>query len=177
VKPKCVVTTFEGHAWERVTAFRVKNNNIKIQWLAYQHGNLFRLQHSLRRSVGRHFNPDAIFCSGFYSLLNLTSSIRMPEVKLFNMGSPRVNGNSSLLTNVDGDTNKNTYLVMPDGIESEIIYLYKFILNCASARSDCNFIFRLHPSISWDRLVKSHKELDKSLPNIEIDQCKGQWIG
>ena len=51
--------------------------------------------------------------------------------------------------------NKTNILVLPEGIESECLYMMKFILNKDFYNNNINFILRLHPLLSFDYLKKN----------------------
>lgn len=181
--PRYIITTFEGHAWERIAAARAKMINPSVIWMAYQHGNLFRLQHSLRRSLGKHFDPDVIFCSGSTPMRDLSTSLRIPNIPLYNMGSPRAIKHVSATNDRNEATRERTCLVIPDGIKSEIIYLFNFAIHCAQVREDYNFILRLHPSNSFEELSRRNRELANlprnviiSASTLEEDAAKSAWV-
>ena len=59
-------------------------------------------------------------------------------------------------------------LVAPEGIESECNVLFEFSLNCAKLNQDIQFIWRLHPIISFDNLINNNKKLENLPENITL---------
>ena len=58
IRPNFLVTTYEGHAWERLVFYNSRFIDRKIECIAYQHAPIFKFQHSIKRSFGREYNPD-----------------------------------------------------------------------------------------------------------------------
>ena len=61
---KNIVTTFEGHNWERLFYYFSRKNNPSINCIGFQHTIIFKYQHSLTRLLKREWNPDFILSSG-----------------------------------------------------------------------------------------------------------------
>ena len=64
LKPRFVLTTFEGHAREKLTFFCSKLFSKKIISIGYQHTILFPKQNSIKNYVSKKFIPDMIFTPG-----------------------------------------------------------------------------------------------------------------
>ena len=74
-------------------------------------------------------------------------------------------------------------LVVPEGAESESILLFDFSLKCAHEITDLQFIWRLHPNLTFENIAAKHKifqslpkniELSKSSLEEDIEICK--WV-
>jgi hypothetical protein len=59
-------------------------------------------------------------------------------------------------------------IVLPEGILSECIFLFEFALKCAQQMSDTTFIWRLHPSMCFEKICREKPEFSKVSPNISI---------
>lgn len=183
-RPKVLLTTYEGHPWERLVIKRARMAYPDICCATYQHGNLFRLQHSLRRSLGKEYDPDAIFCSGEVARLDLYSTLRIPDIPIFNLGSHRVSPvQHGYIRHDYSATRSQTCLVIPDGIASEIFRLFDFAINCALISNNVRYIFRLHPANSFQDLVKKNPSWRNLPPNVclstaslEEDVGDSAWV-
>ena len=56
--PDYIITTFEGHAWERLVFRSAREVCPQVKCLAYQHAPIFKNQHSIRRFIGNTYEPD-----------------------------------------------------------------------------------------------------------------------
>ena len=63
-KPKIIITTHEGHAWERVIYNAVRESDPNIKCIGYAHAPIFEKQHAVKRSLTKEYNPDVIYTSG-----------------------------------------------------------------------------------------------------------------
>ena len=64
LKPSTVITTYEGHPWERLVFYAARFANSSVNCIAYQHAIIFPLQHSIQRSWGPLFDPNIVLFSG-----------------------------------------------------------------------------------------------------------------
>ena len=159
---KRVVTTYEGHAFERVVYAASRESSPGIFCIGYQHAALFRLQHAARRSIGMKYDPDQILCAGPVGFRQLQEGRRMNHVSLGILGSNRC-------LNVLPDRTTATCLVLPEGIESECMKLFSFSLLCAVACPEIKFVWRLHPILLINKIKDQLKVFGKKMPNnIEI---------
>ena len=65
--PKNIITTYEGHGWERLFYFFAKKGFKKVKCLGYQHTLIFEKNHSVKRELEDLYNPDYILTSGILS--------------------------------------------------------------------------------------------------------------
>lgn len=158
---KSVVTTYEGHAWERVVYAETREARPDIACIGYQHAALFRLQHAAKRSLGEEYDPALILAAGPVGLNQLQSASNLSGISLGILGSNRsikeVSRNGSA-----------TCLVLPEGIVEECRILFTFSLLCAQAFPRMLFIWRLHPIMTFEKLVRRIPMLGNLPPNIEI---------
>jgi hypothetical protein len=187
-RPKILISTHEGHSWERLvySAARLASPNIKC--IGYIHTPLFKNQHAVKRSLARQYNPDMIFTSGYVQKKQLEEAELLHNIPIQVLGSVRCFENN--VENSDLQSNKLnkrakelTCLVIPEGIASEVDILFEFSLKCALLLPKVIFIWRLHPLFSFEKL-SAKKKIYKSLPkNIilsnknlleDFDSC--QWV-
>lgn len=157
-----LITTYEGHAWERVVYATARKQNPKIHCIGYQHAALFRLQHAARRSLGEHYDPDQILTGGSVGLRQLKSTDGLSRVSLGVLGSGRSFGKNV------SRINATSCLVLPEGTVEECEILFKFSLACAKAVPKMQFIWRLHPLLSLNKITEELPLLKKLPPNVEI---------
>jgi len=160
VQPKAIVTTFEGYAWERMTYAATREYNPKIKCIGYHHSVLLRLQHAIRRPLQLKFNPDWILTSGDQACEELTKTWEKSGTIVKVLGTKRVfKGNSG-----DAPTGK-AVLVLPEGIVSECLYMFRIVVDIASELPHQQFILRLHPLISRKKL----EHLEPRLSNFRLN--------
>ena len=160
-KAKSLITTYEGHAWERAVYGSVRQANSQITCVGYQHAVLFRLQHAAKRSLGKNFDPAMILAAGPVAFNQLQSANGLAGISLAILGSSR----SADVVPRNGEA---TCLVLPEGIVDECRSLFVFSLLCAKACPRVKFIWRLHPIMSFKTLLRQIPMLRKLPRNIEI---------
>jgi hypothetical protein len=164
--PKVLVTTYEGHSWEKIAFYSARKLKKDIFCIGYQHAALFKLQHGVRTLDDSRYNPDLILSSG-----------KASERQLLNRSDIRVSvgvlGSYRSQLNLDRHTKSfhphiKICLVIPEGTISESDYLFNFALNCALQFSDVKFILRLHPVIDFRDLSRRNKKLKKLPSNVTL---------
>ena len=168
-QPKNLITTYEGHAWERLAFAAARKANPQIICKAYQHAALFKLQHAICRNLAVGFNPDQILVSGQNSYERMIAERRLQNIPVQILGSNR--GNNGLIGNEIPRIleNKNAaihVLVVPEGITEECMLLFEYALIQAIQNPDISFVWRLHPLISRSELVKKNRKFNDLPPNI-----------
>jgi len=185
---KVIITTHEGHSWERLAFYSARQANPSVKCVGYLHAPLYQKQHAVKRSLNKNYNPDIIFTSGYVQKNQLDRTESLKNIPIEVLGSNRyfeeVAKTDDLRSNTKNKSfGKNTCLVIPEGIESEIHLLFDFSLICAKQFPSMSFIWRLHPLFSFDSLVTknkmcaslpdnvvlSHRELDQ-----DLDRC--DWV-
>ncbi len=168
VKPKCVVVTYEGQAWERLVCSTIKEKDPSIQFFAYQHAAVFKFQHSMMRKLQNSFNPDVILTSG-----NIAKQ-QLEERGAGTLALVRVLGSEKSIKTpktIDSLDSNKVCLVVPEGIESECNMIFEFSIKCAIEHPNIQFIWRLHPFMNFTRLIDNNNRL-KNLPNNIILSTK-----
>jgi hypothetical protein len=175
-KPKVIVVTHEGHAWERVAFAAARGASRAVRCIGYQHAALFRLQHAIRRNLANEYNPDHIQTAGLISKRQLEHAPSLEGIPISVLGSNRslkapVNNHRPAPGKKGAVGSKSPVcLVLPEGIASECHLLFEFSLECARACPDILFIWRLHPIIGFASLTAQNPKL-KNLPGMSY--CHG----
>lgn len=164
IKPKLIIITFEGHAWERVLIKTIKEINPNIKVGFYQFTSITKYQHSIFRKLKSGYNPDIIFTSGYISKKKFKKKFSSPVEVIGSIKSINVKNRSK---------RKNLYrfLILPEAFKSETQFLFNFAKNCAKLYPQYEFVFKSHPMmnsvISKEKTYKNFKISKKNL-NDEI---------
>ena len=166
--PKVIVTTFEGHALERLIFRNAREASDRINCVGYQHAPVFKYQHSIKRFLGEGYDPDYIFTSGSVPRRQLLSVLKGHDDKIKVLGSSRY-----IYSNTPWQINKSYHrkccLVAPEGNLRECSILFSFSLECAF-KSNIKFIWRFPPMVTMQSLIKC-KAVFSNLPqNISISK-------
>jgi hypothetical protein len=164
LRPKTIIVTLEGHSWERVVFATARNVLPTIYCVGYQHAALFNLQHAIKRPLGSVYDPNLILTSGTYAKEKLEEVLELKGIPIDVLGSIR----SVQPTVITNNSNMKTCVVLPEGIESECNLLFEFSLDCAILLPDIEFIWRLHPNMSYAMLIKRNSKLRKLPSNVTI---------
>lgn len=183
LKPRVLITTLEGHAWERLAFAAGREAFGETHCIGYIQGTLSRLQHAVRRSLSHAFNPDLILTAGAAAKAQLIGSETIRLIPVEELGSNRwIKPVSIKSRSAKRGAENPACLVVPEGIIEECCCLFLFSLECALAMPSINFIWRLHPLIIFDVLHKAESRFN-SLPaniilssnSIEADISRSQW--
>ena len=178
LRPKVIIVTFEGHAWERLAFAAARKVFPGLTCVGYHHTILFPRQHAALRPLGKPYDPDIVLTAGKYAEHRFQKSYAESSVKVAAMGIHRRQKKKS----VQDVKNGFGCLVIPDGIISEIEFLLGFALDAARQAPEIPFIFHLHPMVSWTSIVKRFPRF-RVLPanvcfssaGIENDFSRTQW--
>lgn len=165
-RPKVVVTTYEGHPWERLAFFAARSVDANITCVAYQHAALFRLQHAARRNLAKPYNPDYILTSGTVAKKQLERAPLLDGVGFALLGSGRAQAPTpgAETPAAPADAAEFSCLVLPEGDVDECNILFEFSIQCALALPQAKFVWRLHPLLSHEQLATKNPAL-RSLPD------------
>jgi len=185
LRPKAMMVTYEGYALERIAFSATRSAQPTVTCLGYQHSVISPLQHAIRRNLAREYNPDQILTAGSSSKAQLKVASDLAHTPISVLGS-----NKGAEAGVSASTSeerlshqRNSCLVLPEGIKSECYLLFEFSLACARVCPDLTFIWHLHPLFSFSMLAAGNPSLKKLPPNVvmsegtlenAVDQSK--WI-
>ena len=164
IDPMFIVTTYEGHAWERLAFYSAREAASGIKCLAYQHAPVFKYQHAIKRGIDNKYDPDYILTSGYISSKQLIASKLLDDSKIIVIGSGR-RIEKPLERKVSMDLSGRTCLVAPEGNIRECNILFQLSLKC---NNDIKFIWRFPPMIDYQELIKTDSTLSKLPHNITI---------
>jgi len=139
LRPRVVVTTYEGHSWERMVYASAKQIDNRIQCVGFLHAALFRLQHAAFRNLKKNYNPDRLLVSGKVGLRQLNNKTQLQDIPIENVGSNR------FVEIIDKNT-VEMCLVLPEGDISECKRLFSYSLICARKNPNIMFVWRVHPN-------------------------------
>jgi hypothetical protein len=182
LRPKAVVTTFEGHAYERLVFAAARGASPGLECIGYHHAVLFPLQHAIRRRVAGEYDPDRIVTAGASSRAQLELAPGLADTPISVLGSNR--GGDLLPVPSGGTEGRHACLVLPEGLRPECHLLFEFSLACARALPQLPFIWRLHPLVSFESLASKNPKLRAPLPpnvtlsdgTLEGDVGRSAWV-
>ena len=181
LSPKSLITTYEGHAWERLTFYYAREVNKDIKCLSYQHAPIFRYQHAIKRGVGGRYDPDIILASGIISEKQFLSYKNLKKSRIILLGSGRRLRKSIIKTSKISPM--KTCLVIPEGTLCECLILFEFVLQCALIVKDRYFIWRFPPQINCEEFIKQNlnfrnlpKNILVSSSSLDNDISKSEYV-
>jgi len=163
--PTFVISTFEGHAYERQIFRMSKKINPNITNIAYQHSIISKYANTINlKFPNEHFNPDVILCMGdsSYNFFKKTSVFQ--NLPMYILGSSKAN--NSPIISFSSKHKKSSCLIVPEGIYSECMHLLNLSVHCAQLLPSVQFYFRLHPIMQLKEIIRknSHRmEFPKNL--------------
>jgi len=168
--PSMVMGMYEGHASERCAwhAVRSSSSDQRI-CVGYQHTTLRRHAYAAKRSIGkdRQYDPDIILTLGDATRRTLMACKGLEGIDFITFGTHR-RGRGGPKEN--GPKSGSTFLVLPEGIPSECIYLFDFALECARRLPQSRFIFRTHPVLPFERIQGKLRGYGEGPANVEISR-------
>jgi len=178
-KPDVLITTFEGHSWEKIVFATAKKNNPDITCIGYQHSHHFRLQNGIRFMKDANLNPDIIFTSGSNGKKYCEQIFQ--NIPILNVGTKRFKISNSIEKKNLAMKGK-VCLVVPEGIVDECIKMFDYSILCAKKNPSVQFILRLHPLISLNQLIRQNSSYQNIPSNVTFsnnslieDAKKSKW--
>jgi len=168
-RPKFIVITFEGHAWERLLIKNIKKTKTKI--IAYQFSSITKNHHGIFRSLGEEYDPDCIFTTG-----KRISSIFKKKYKC----KVRVVGSNKWIKNKTYINNNNNkcILILTEGHIADCIKLINFGIEISKLDEDLKLYLRIHPLIKNKHKINldSYKNVEISNKSIEQDFYRSSYF-
>ena len=163
LEPTSILTTMEGHAFERLAFYSARQVNPDIKCFGYHHTILFPHQHSIKRPLGSDYDPDIILTAGNKTLNTLHQAYQEKQVDFLNIGIHRSSCPETIYEVKKPESAWNC-LVLPDGNISECLDLCCFAYYAAINIPKVKFVIRLHPLNSIAMLISKNKIFEQ-LPN------------
>jgi len=180
-KPKTVICTYEGNSFERLIFQAARSVEQSTRCIAYQHTLVYEFQHALSRMIGSNYDPDVILTSGELSRMAIQKALASnSSVDVKTAGTIRaVVGNKKFCFS----ENRSACLVSPDGTIDECKLLFGYAITTALLLRNTEFVFRLHPIVSFEQL-KKRGVLPENLPanitlstaTLEFDLSRCSWL-
>ncbi len=180
IKPKAMIVTYEGHAWERVVFSAARQACAGLQCVGYQHAAIFRLQHGALRKLGHSFDPDLILTAGSVAKAQIERCMKVRGIPVRVLGSCRARpslheSEAQHLCDEGRVSDHNSgesdaCLVLPEGLVSECLLLFEFSLKCAKLMPNMQFIWRLHPLVTPEGLMEADPRLRTLPANVEFSK-------
>ncbi len=143
VQPRVIISTFEGHGWERIVAATAHALPSPAHVIGYQHAVLFPGDKSLYHDLGRGTVPDHIFTAGNVTRDILSRNVTFFQNQISTLGSIKhKTPPSDTDFNVDG-----TCLFAPEGTLEEVRLMIRLAIDAARLCPEQKFLLRLHPVI------------------------------
>ena len=166
MNPNRVFTTYEGHPWERLLFSFLRRKTPKIQCVAYQHALIFRKQHSIKRKTLKKYDPDVVLCSGVNSYKKMVDANFLSKSSIMIFGSNR--GTLENEFRFIPKSKNATILILSEGDLIECIPLVRFTINLSKRYPRNNFIIRLHPITSIEKVISICPDLKNNFANLVI---------
>jgi hypothetical protein len=167
VKPRALIVSWEGHAWERIAFHAARSVDPTTQCIGYQHTVLFPRSHAVKRALGGDFDPDVLLTVGEITRDRILETGSFSETSTVVYGSHR----RAPATDVrPPDFTRARCLVLPEGLEGECVRLFQFAVEAAVCTPEMIFVFRTHPVLPMSRLARDHGFLRTLPPNVEISR-------
>jgi hypothetical protein len=181
LRPKAIVLTYEGHAWERLAFAAARRAAPGIRCIGYHHSIVFPRQHAALRLLGAPYDPDVILTAGDIAADKYRSALPSGKARVATLGIHRRQQVTAAMATSAGDR-RECCLVMPDGIVSEVARLCDFSIAAATAAPHLRFLIRLHPVVSLEGLKNQFPRFRTLPPNvafsaerIEVDFARSRW--
>ena len=178
-KPKIIIYTFEGHAWERVLCKYIRDNFPNICMVGYQHTVLAPGVRNINSRIGGGCDASHILTAG-----RITYDILLEQSE-FSAENITIAGSPKAMTRVDAGSQNfhGNVLGAPEGQLSEVKIIADWLLAGAVAFPKINFVLRLHPLTSkclvtkyCPKLATAPKNFRISDADLEEDLSVASWV-
>lgn len=176
VRPRVVLTLYEGHAWERCVWHAARQVDPTVLCAGYQHSTVWDHTHALKRSLlpeNGAYNPDFILTLGDDTRERLQADPRLAGTRFLTLGThrrPEIGTPSNPGAYLDGPRRLPVVVVLPDGTLSETELLFAFACECAKKLPSTRFVLRLHPVLSFARIARRVACVGQLPANVEFSQ-------
>jgi hypothetical protein len=168
IKPRMVITTYEGTVAERLIWHAARTAQRRPLCVGYQHATVLERAHAIRRPVGApgiDCDPDAVLTLGEIPHAALAACAGLKAVQLIEYGSHRC---TKLPALPEPQRRPRRCLVLPDASERECATLFNFALDCARHSPDVSFTLRPHPMVDTRSLMRRHGALQMLPDNVSL---------
>lgn len=170
LRPKAVIATYEGHAWERLAFAAARGAVPTARCIGYHHAILFPRQHAIKRSLGSEFDPDVVLTAGDVTRDILSRARGLQRTKVTTVGTHRQEEAVAALSDKLSRHQLPACLVIPDGTIEECLTIFNFVLQVAPLAPGIRFIIRMHPVMPFDAIAAVDRRLAQLPVNVEISR-------
>ncbi|MBI4125586.1 MAG: hypothetical protein HY466_06640 [Deltaproteobacteria bacterium] len=168
-KPVFFITLYEGNAWEKCLALGLRSVDSPCKLVGYQHTVIMPHAYELQRpsnSLAGIKPPELILSVGTRPMQWLQASHQPFGVRFIPFGTFRYFNPDEKRGIPRPDV--KTLLVLPEGIVSEMIFLFDAALDLASLLPDYRILFRCHPAIPFEKVRSRLKRDLGDCPNVSL---------
>lgn len=166
-KPKKIILTHEGLAWERIVSMKYHELVVNGKILAYQHVPIFSSSNSIKQSFNKNADPDIImFSSELY--LNHFNKFKDNKftTKTVSLGNVRYKDRSG---DFKSDlTRENCIYLLPLGSHSETIKYIKLAKDLSKLLQSYIIIISIHP------LLKKAKNIEMESNKLIVERMNAR---
>lgn len=148
-----LITTYEGHAFERILFNYCRKKNIKS--FGYFFSVIRNFKNSIYYNINKNYTPNVVFTSGRVISNNLIKNIKKTSKHIYTLGSSKNLRKSKIKLLKNKNKKKLKVLVCPEGLYTET----KLMMNLVSGlkrNNNIEYIFRTHPVIDKSVLKKEN---------------------
>ena len=169
-KPKIVLFTLEGHSWEKVLTYKLKEKFPNLIVIGYQFSVISKNTNSLFLRIDSKFETDFIFTKNkIHKKIFVSRGFNKNKIKV--LGNLKIKNFKIIKKNT---MNKNI-IFCPEALDYENEVMYNFAKKCAKNIKNYNFIFRPHPSYK-KKFISEYKNLIISKTSLHEDLTKSKIL-
>jgi hypothetical protein len=162
-KPKFIMFTYEGHAWERLLVYLCNKSQFRIKSIAYQFSMIKKSQEGFFNKLKEKYNPDFIATTGKIPHKIIKNRIKFS--KIIKLGSPKY------CKKVEKNLKNNNILVALDTDEHSLFKIVNFCKLFAINNIKYKIILRLHPILNNNKkLIQDINKIIINVPNIKLSK-------
>ena len=161
IKPKIIIFTYEGHAWERLLVNLCKTKYKSINTIGYQFSTIKSNQKGFFKKLKKNYNPHYIATTGQKTFDLIKKKINF--AKIFKLGS------TNFIKRKNKKIKENDLLVALDSEPNELFKMVDFCIDYSRKNIEFSIIIRLHPILKNNSKIVSKILLKiKRFKNISI---------
>lgn len=173
-KPQKYISTFEGYSWEKIPIKFINNNIKNCKTYGYIPGLLLKNFGSNIIIYKNDYFPNFLLVPG-NNIISKIKKVLKNFKKVQLLGTIK---NSPKKISLKTKDNK-TFLLIPEGINSELKIFKSFLKKILNKTQKYNFILRLHPvsrnTLIFNDLIKKYKNFKLSNGDLKNDISKSTF--
>lgn len=170
-KPKFFLILYEGNAWEKCLSLGIREMSPSCKMIGYQHTVIMEHALELRtpsNSIANLRPPEFILNTGSHPITLMQGGHESFGSRFVPFGTFRYpfSGNGIL----EPRPSQKTLLVSPEGISSEMIFLFNAAFDLATSLPDYQIVLRCHPVLPFHRMPQDLKRRLENCPNVILSE-------